>query len=106
MQYRLSKHHLPFRAGVETSALGALTSYGTADAIILYGIQLAQLPRMVQLAHRVSTKWLNLLRKFFFCELLRNFSFAQFAQNRKFYTKCNFLGKLSKIDILSLELNN
>ena len=32
-----------------------------------------------------------------------NFSFAQ---NRKFYAKCNFLGKLSKIDILSLELNN
>ena len=31
---------------------------------------------------------------------------AQFAQNRKFYSKCNFLGKLSKIDILSLELNN
>ena len=36
----------------------------------------------------------------------QNFSFAQFAQNRKFYAKCNFLGKLSKIDILSLELNN
>ena len=35
----------------------------------------------------------------------RNFSFAQFAQNCKFYAKCNFLGKLSKIDILSLELN-
>ena len=35
-----------------------------------------------------------------------NFSFAQFAQNRKFYAKCNFSGKLSKIDILSLELNN
>ena len=33
----------------------------------------------------------------------RNFSYAQ---NRKFYAKCNFLGKLSKIDILSLELNN
>ena len=32
--------------------------------------------------------------------------FAQFAQNRKFYAKCNFLGKLSKIDILSIELNN
>ena len=29
-----------------------------------------------------------------------------FAQNRKFYAKCNFLGTLSKIDILSLELNN
>ena len=61
---------------------------------------------------------------FFFCELLRyffaqnrkyflrklhmkrNFSFAQFAQNRKFYAKCNFLGKFSKIDILSLELKN
>ena len=25
---------------------------------------------------------------------------------RKFYAKCNFLGTLSKIDILSLELNN
>ena len=37
--------------------------------------------------------------------VLRNF-FAQFAQNRKFYAKCNFLGTLSKIDILSLELNN
>jgi len=73
MQYRLSKHHLPFRAGVETSALGALTSYGTADAIILYGIQLAQLPRMVQLAHRVSTKWLNLLRKFFFLRTFAKF---------------------------------
>ena len=36
----------------------------------------------------------------------QNFSFAQFVQNRKFYAKCNFLGKLSKIDILSLELNN
>ena len=31
---------------------------------------------------------------------------AQFAQNCKVYAKCNFLGKLSKIDILSLELNN
>ena len=94
---------------------------------------------------RVSTKWLNLLRKvcaifaqiFFanFCDILahetqwvlryfflrnlrktenifsescawneilvlRNF-FAQFAQNRKFYAKCNFLDKLSKIDILN-----
>ena len=37
--------------------------------------------------------------------VLRNF-FAQFAQNRKFYAKCYFLGKLSKIEILSLELNN
>ena len=98
---------------------------------------------------RVSTKWLNLLRKicaifaqFFlrtfalflrmkrneFCAIfLRNLRktgnifcescawneilvllifFAQFAQNRKFYAKCNFLGKLSKIDILNLELNN
>ena len=40
----------------------------------------------------------------------RNFDFAQFfsqfAQNRKFYAKSNFLGKLSKNDILSLELNN
>jgi len=35
-----------------------------------------------------------------------NFSFAQSAQNNKFYAKCNFLGKLPKIDILSLELNN
>ena len=26
--------------------------------------------------------------------------------NRKFYAKCNFLGKLSKINILILELNN
>ena len=106
------------------------------------------------LCRRVSTKWLNLLRKicaifaqiFFlrtfalflrmkrneFCAVLRYFFcaicakpeiffakccarneilvlrifFAQFAQNRKFYAKCNFLGKLSKIDILSLELNN
>ena len=81
---------------------------------------------------RVSTKWLNLLAIFFcdflryFCEwnamsfeqfaqnrkyflrklrMRRNFSFAKLAQNRKFYAKCNFLGKLSKIDILSLELN-
>ena len=84
---------------------------------------------------RVSTKWLNLLRKIcaifaqiyflrtfahqtrktrnIFCEIcawneilvLRNF-FVQFAQNRKFYAKCKFLGKLSKIDVLSLELNN
>ena len=52
-------------------------------------------------------------RKFFFLRtfalflrMKQNFSFAQFAQNRKFYAKCNFLGKLSKIDILSLELNN
>ena len=51
-------------------------------------------------------------RKYFLRKLRmkRNFSlrncFAQFAQNRKFYAKCNFLGKLSKIDILSLELNN
>ena len=37
--------------------------------------------------------------KFWFCTIF-------FAQNRKFYKKCNFLGKLSKIDILSLELNN
>ena len=36
--------------------------------------------------------------------VLGNF-FAQFAQNREFYAKCNFLGKLSKINILSLELN-
>ena len=44
-------------------------------------------------------------RKYFLRKLRmkRNFSFAQ---NRKFYAKCNFLGKLSKIDILSLELNN
>ena len=34
----------------------------------------------------------------------RNFSFEQFAQNRKFYAKCNFLGKLSKIDILKLRI--
>ena len=41
-------------------------------------------------------------RKYFLRMLCmkRNFSFAQFAQ------KCNFLGKMSKIDILSLELNN
>ena len=46
----------------------------------------------------------------FFCEscelneilVLRNF----FTENRKFYAKCNFLGKLSKIYILSLVLNN
>ena len=54
-----------------------------------------------------------------FCAVLRNLRktgniFAKvanetkfgFAQNRKFYAKCNFLGKLSKIDILSLEYNN
>ena len=48
-----------------------------------------------------------------FCEssasneiLIVLYFFAQFAQNRKFYAKCHFLGKLSKIDILSLELNN
>ena len=66
-----------------------------------------------------------------FCAVLRYF-FAQFATNRKYFLrnvahetkfkfcaifcaicakpqvlrKCNFLGKLSKIDILSLELNN
>ena len=51
-------------------------------------------------------------RKYFLGKLRmkRNFSlaqfFAQFAQNRKFYAKCNFLGTLSTIDILSLELNN
>ena len=100
---------------------------------------------MIVFWNRVSTKWLNLLRKicaifaqiFFanFCakiahetqwvlrgfaqnrkyfmrklRMKRNFSlaqfFAQFAQNRKFYAKCNFLGTLSKFDILSLELNN
>ena len=94
---------------------------------------------------RVSTKWLNLLRKICaifaqfllrtfalflrmkrneFCAIFlaqfaqnrkyflqklrmkRNFSFAQFAQTRKFYAKCTFLGTLSKIDNLSLELNN
>ena len=33
-------------------------------------------------------------------------SFAQFAQNRKYYAKRNFLSKLTKIDILSKELNN
>ena len=77
----------------------------------------------INIPNRVSTKWLNLLRyfraNFFlrtfalflrmkrneFCAVLRYF-FAQFAQNRKFYAKCNFLGKLSKIDILNLELNN
>ena len=91
-----------------------------------------QLPNLIlpifgSVRPRVSTKWLNLLRKicaisrkFFFlrtfalflrmkrnefCAVLRYF-FAQFAQNRKFYAKCNFLGTLSKIDILSLELNN
>ena len=49
--------------------------------------------------------WKYFLRKL---HLKRNFSFAQFffAQNRKFYAKCNFSGTLSKIDILSLELNN
>ena len=51
-------------------------------------------------------------RKYFLrkIRIKRNFSFAQFfaqfAQNRKFYAKCYFLGKLSKIEILSLELNN
>ena len=55
----------------------------------------------------------------FFCELLRivcawnamSFAqfaqkrfFAKFAQNRKYYTKRNFLSKLSKIVILSKEL--
>ena len=68
-----------------------------------------------------ETQWV--LRYFFwrnlrktgniFCEscawneilVLRNF-LRNFAQNRKFYVKCNFLGKLSKIDILNLELNN
>ena len=94
---------------------------------------------------RVSTKWLNLLRKnraifthFFFanfCAILRiklnefctvlhyflcakpeiffakvahetKFQFCVICQNRKFYTKCNFLGKLSKIDIISLALNH
>ena len=94
---------------------------------------------------RVSTKWLNLLRKICaifvqiflrtfalflrmkrngFCAIFlrnlrktgniflqklrmkRNFSFAQFAQTRKFYAKCPFLGTLSKIDNLCLELNN
>ena len=72
---------------------------------------------------RVSTKWLNLLRMkrnefcaIFFCAIcakpeifLRKLRMKQnfsFAQNRKFYAKYNFLGKLSRIDILSLELNN
>ena len=32
--------------------------------------------------------------------------FAQFAQNRKYYAKRNFLSKLTKIEILSTELNN
>ena len=31
-------------------------------------------------------------------------SFAQVAQNRKYYVKRNFISKLSKIDILSKEL--
>jgi len=51
--------------------------------------------------------------RYFFCATpeiflakVANLSFGQFAQNRKFYAKCNFLGKLPKIDILSLELNN
>ena len=83
--------------------------------------------------NRVSTKWINLLRKIcaiFAHIFLRTFAlflrmkcnefytifcaicakpeifFAQFAQNRKFFAKCNFLGILSKIDILSLEINN
>ena len=51
-----------------------------------------------------AQNWKYFLRKL---HMKRNFSFAHFfAQNRKFYAKCNFLGKLSKIDILSLELNN
>ena len=51
-------------------------------------------------------------RKYFLRKLRMkgNFSFAQFfaqfAQKHKFYAKCNFIGKLSKNDILSLELNN
>ena len=35
MQCRSYKHHLPFRAGVETSALGA--TYGSAGASTPYG---------------------------------------------------------------------
>jgi len=42
-----------------------------------------------------------------FCAIFAHFSLAHFfAQNRKFDAKCNFSGKLSTIDILSLELNN
>ena len=68
-------------------------------------------------------------RKFYFCELLRikRIFFAQFAQNRKYfvanfcalngksfaqfaqnlnnYANRNFLSKLTKIEILSTELN-
>ena len=44
-------------------------------------------------------------RKYFLRKLRMKWNFG-FAQNRKFYEKCNFLGKLSKIDTLSLELNN
>ena len=44
-------------------------------------------------------------RKYFFRKLRMNRNFS-FAQNRKFYAKCNFLGKLSTIDILSLEFKN
>ena len=36
----------------------------------------------------------------------QNFSFAPFAQNRKFYANVTFQANCQKIDILSLELNN
>ena len=39
--------------------------------------------------------------QFFLC---KTDFFVQFAQNWKYYTKRNFLGKLSKINILSNEL--
>ena len=70
--------------------------------------------------NRVSTKCLYLLRYFRATFFLRTFAhclrmkrnefcakaffFAKFAQNRKYYTKRNFLSKLSKIVILSKEL--
>jgi len=51
-----------------------------------------------------AQNWKYFLRKL---RMKRNFSFAQFfLLNLRKTAKWNFLGKLSKIDILSLELNN
>ena len=50
---------------------------------------------------RTFAQFLRMKRKEF-CAIF----FAQFAQNRKYYAKRNFLSKLTKIKILSTELNN
>ena len=104
-----------------------LSFYLCRESIILTRCRVST--KWLNLLHKICA----IFAQIFFCKLLRmkrnefcTIFFAQFAQNRKYflrklrmkrnfsfvqfflhnYTKCNFLGTLSKIDILSLELNN